>query len=434
MVLLLTGMAWLLVGLGPSWWQARVAERAGAMPATRALARTSVIGVPVVMTQAALAMVAIAVAAAAIQAFEHLSRIDLGFSTRGVTFVDLAVPDWKYKGMDQLRALVGRLEESLRDVPEISGVAAVSLRPFRFGAIVDGQPVRRSEDVHVEPEAAAGANRVISSPGYFAALGLPIVEGRSFTTSDRADSQPVAIVSRTLARALWADDGAIGRRVDTYTVRDKWTTRVVVGIAGDARYRGLERPSMEVYVPDTQAPVPLGSLVIRTTSERTVPEHTIREALRRVEPDIAIDRLQTTADVHREVLSPSRLLATLLSVLGGAGVLLLAVGIFGAAATALRAAWAEIAVRQAIGAMPWQAAGAPVRLLGRALVAGVGLGLLLTPAALSATAAAGLTRDASIAVPLAAAAAVVLAVAALAALPSLRKAARSSPAQLLREQ
>ena len=158
----------------------------------------------------------------------------------------------------------------------------------------------------------------------------------------------------------------------------------------------------------------------------------LRSALQRVEPDLALERVQTTGELVRSVLSPARLLASLMSALGGAGLVLLALGIFGAVATALRAAWPEIAVRQAIGAMPVQAARAPLRALTRSVLIGVALGLAVTPMVLSAARALGLGSGGAAAIPLTLAGGAVLLAGLAATAPSLIRAARTSPAELLR--
>jgi hypothetical protein len=296
----------------------------------------------------------------------------------------------------------------------------------------EGLPVRRAGESLVEPDQATDGSRVVVTPDYFAAIGQPILSGRAFTPLDTAGSEPVVIVSRTLARTLWGDTPAVGRRIETYSLSQKWRSRLVVGVAGDARYRGLERPSIEVYVPDTQAPTPLSSLVIGTRGPAAVDVGVVRQALRRVEPELAIERIQTTSDVIQSALSPSRLLTMVTSILGTAGLLLLALGTFGAASAALRAARSEIAIRQALGARPAQAVGAPLGALTRALALGIVVGLLLTPLALSAGNWLGLGAGDSRIWPVAAGAAAVLAATLVAATPTLVHAARVSPAELLR--
>ena len=422
-------LSWILTGLLPGWSASRRDLSDLRIDSVRIARRVSKAGAPLLVGQSASAIVVIAVAAVALQAFARLSQTDIGFSTTGVTLIDTLAPGWKYPEVSDRRRLTDRLRRALHDLPGVEHAAAVSVRPFRFGEIVDGLPVRRPEDALVQPGDAIAGSRVVVTPEYFAALGQPVVAGRGFTYDDRADTEGVAIVSRTMARALWGDEPAVGKRLDTFS--GNWRPSLVVGVAGDARYRGLERPSMEVYVPHQQSTTGLGSFVI-ATSPRPPSDAMIRQAVRRVDPELAIENIQTTDQLLYSVLSPARLLATLMSLLSGAGVLLLALGIFGATAVALRSAWPEIAVRQAVGARPLQAASAPLRVLGRALVAGLGIGLLLSPLALSAAAALGLGRSNGVLLPLVLGTLGVLTVSAIAVGPPLVRAARISPADLLR--
>jgi putative ABC transport system permease protein len=432
-IALLAGASWVLAGALPAWSASRQPVRNAQHSSSRVVWRTSRIGAPLLLGQAALAITVVAIAGAALQTFARLSRIDLGFATTGVTLVDINSPGWKYPTAADNRRLVDQLQASLRQLPAVQHVAAVSVRPFRFGEIADGLPVRRAADTLLQPDEATGASGVVVTPDYFAALGQPLIAGRTFSGSDRSDSETVIMLSRTLARALFGAQPAVGQRVDTFTLTEKWRGRLVVGIVGDAQYRGLERPSMELYVPHTQAATELGSLVVASNASGGLSDAVIRQALRRVEPEIAIERIQTTAELHNSVLSPARLLTTLVSLLGGAGLLLLALGIFGAAAAALRAAWPEIAVRQAVGAMPFQAARAPLRTLTRALLIGMVAGLAVTPLALSAAEGLGLAAAGTLAQSLATGVVAVSLAAVAATAPSIWRASRSSPAELLRE-
>ena len=191
---------------------------------------------------------------------------------------------------------------------------------------------------------------------------------------------------------------------------------------------------MEIYLPSTQSGGELSSFVVATGPSVVISDAQVRQVLRRVEPEIAIERIQTTGELMQSVLSPARLLAMLMSLLGAAGLLLLTLGIFGAAATALRASWQEIAIRQAVGAMPFQAVRAPLRLLGRGLVIGMVVGLALTPLALAATEALGLRASEGIATPVMVGIVAVISAAAIATAPPFFRAVRSSPAELLRQQ
>lgn len=429
---LLLVVVWILVGLVPALLSARLDIAGARLGAGRTVPRSSRIGAPLLFAQAAGAVVVVAVAAAALQAFERLSRSDVGFATDRVTLVDVGLPDWKYPAASDRGRVVERLQREIAAIPGVRQAAAASIRPFRFGEIVDGLPVRRGGDALVGVSDAISGSRVVTTPEYFGAIGQPILEGRTFTAFDRTDTPRVAIVSRTMARALWGDEPAVGKSIETYSLGEQWTRRLVVGIAGDARYRSFTRPSLEVFIPHTQAAADLGSLIVSTGDEAMLSAATLRAALGRVDPDLALERVQTAGELVQTVLSPARLVATVVGMLGLAGLLLLALGIFGATAAALGAASVEIAVRQALGATALRAVRAPLTTFGRALLLGLAVGLPLAPVALGAATAFGIDASAT-GFALAAAGAAVCVAALLATAPSLWQASRRSPAELFRE-
>lgn len=426
-------VAWLLAGWLPAIsGAARLATRTLASSARSVGAggrsRAALVGV-----QVALAICLVSAAGSAWQGFERLSRLDVGFATENVTTIDVALPEWRYASAESARQVETKLLTALEQVPGVEAAAGTSLRPFRFGAIVDGLPVRREEDERTTAEAAIAASRVTATPNYFRALGIAIEEGREFTDDDRVDAEPVAVIGRSLARTLWGDVPSVGRRVQIYTLATKWQRRTIVGVADDARSRGLEKPALELYVPHAQASLRIGTFVVRAPSDRTPTEAMLRQALHRVEPEIGLERIQTTGDILDTVLAPARVLATTTGLLGSVGLALVALGVFGAAATALASAWAEVAVRQAVGATPLRAARAPLALLGQAIGAGLAAGALASPAAVGATAMTGIAAERAWMLPLLAGALIVTAAAALAVWAPLMRAARLPPAELLRQ-
>jgi putative ABC transport system permease protein len=425
--------SWILAGLIPAILSARRAQAVSLDASVRVVRGTKRVGVPLLVSESAMTVVAVAVAVTAMQTFERLSRIDVGFATSGVTLLDISVPSWKYPTPADGRRLLDNLRTALGGLPGVVHAAGVSVRPFRFGEVADGLPVRRAGESTVSPDQATGASRVVVTPEYFDAIGHRLVEGRLFTAFDTEQTPPVVIVSRTLARALWGQEPATGKQLETFTLSETWRPRLVVGVVADAQYRGLERPSLELYMPHTQSTAPLGSLIVAGSPGARLSEPILRPALQRVEPDIALERVQTTGELLHAVLGPARLLATIMGLLGAAGLVLLTLGTFGAVATALRAAWPEIAVRQAIGARPVQAARAPIRLLIGSLATGTGAGVAVTPLVLSAAAATGLAGGRPSAVSISIAGAIVVIAAVIAVLPSLVRAAWTSPAELLRE-
>jgi putative ABC transport system permease protein len=427
---LLTFMAWVAIGAAPAMWLSLKLDASRLTMARHTFTTHRRVGATIVGAQVALAVITVALAGAAVQTFERLSRVDVGFATAGVTIADFAL-----QGQDagQVRAIHERLQRGLASLPGVTAVGGTSLRPFRFGEIGDGLPVRRQEDAAVEVDRALVVNRIVTSGQYFEALGLPLLQGRAFSTFDRAESEPVVVVSRGVAQALWGGTDAVGRRIETFTLSQKWRSRLVIGVVGDARYRSLLRPPLELYMPDTQSAAGVSSYVIRTADGRALSDAEVRAAFRQADPDIAVQAVQPTGAIVRTVLGPSAFVARMLSLLGASGLVLLALGVFGAVAVQLRAALREIGVRQSLGATPIRASTGPLRILAVAVVGGAVAGVGLTPLVLEATSQLGLVNDASAAVQAAVALAVVVLSALLASWPSIRRVARVSPAVLLRQ-
>jgi hypothetical protein len=172
--------------------------------------------------------------------------------------------------------------------------------------------------------------------------------------------------------------------------------------------------------------------VVKHDRSRPISEAALRAALGGVDPDLVLERAQTTKAVLDTVLAPARLLTTAMTVLAGTGLTLLALGIFGAAAARLRAARREVAVRQAVGATPFIAAGAPLRSLLVGLAAGVVVGTALTPIALQAVVMIGVAEATGLSGALLFAGAAVIGAVTLAVALTLTPAMKTSPAELLR--
>jgi predicted permease len=218
------------------------------------------------------------------------------------------------------------------------------------------------------------------SPGYFRALGIPILKGRGFTDFDRADSAPVILINDALARQYFPNQDPIGRRIDD--------RGAIVGIVGDVRQSGLDRPpAPEIYYPlaqnFAQRPDAGISLVV---SHKLPPQSLARSvvgAIRQVNPNQAVFHIKTMQRVIADSLSNRSLYLWLLGVFAGIALALAVAGIYGVVSYAVASRTKEFAVRLALGA---DAGGVLRIVLGHgALLIGIGL-------AIGLTAAAGLTR------------------------------------------
>ena len=432
--LILSAVAsWLVVSAAPALAAVRQSRLAEIHGGGRGIVQSSRAARTLLTLQAALAVCLVAMAAGAFQTFARLAALDVGFSTADVTVADVSFPDWKYETNERRTQMEKQLVAALERVPGVTAAAGVSVRPFRFGEIADGMQLRRPEDAAVNPDATIGASRVIATPRYFEAMGVSILEGRGLAETDSTGSQRNVVVSRGLARMLWGDVSPIGRQIESFSLSGGWQPSLIVGVAEDVRSRVIDRPALEVYMPYARGGLPLSSFVVRHPAERAVTEAMIRTALGEVDPDLAVSRVQTARAVVDHVLAPSRLLSTAMNMLGATGVVLLALGIFGAAATALRVARREVAIRQAIGATPFVAARAPLRSLLLAVTAGTVIGSIAAPGALRLLTAIGVAESSGLWMALTGGALTVVAAAGVAIAVTVRPAMRASPAELLRE-
>jgi putative ABC transport system permease protein len=214
-----------------------------------------------------------------------------------------------------------------------------------------------------QPEPPASSDTpgewVVATPEYFTTLGVRLVEGRTFDARDTAESPPVIVVSETFARRAFNGQSPIGRRIRSW--RDENKLREVIGVVRDVRYRGLaDALGSMVYVPHRQSPW-LGMMVaVRTTGEPLAFVNTIREEVRRLDPNLAIGRINTVERFAAASIAGRRFTTWLLAAFAGAALVLAAVGIYGVTAFGVSRRARELGIRLALGATPGRLLGSVV--------------------------------------------------------------------------
>jgi predicted permease len=303
-------------------------------------------------TQIACSFVLLAGAGTLIATLNALQTARTGYDMRQVLAIDVPPPATGFGGP----ATLDFFQEATRRVgalPGVQGVAAGMVVPWRdpsdnlkFQFTVEGYQAADGED---DPTARF---RPVS-PGFFGVLGVPILAGRDFTDADRSETEPVAIVSQSMAQRLFPDGEALNRRL-WFATRGKPQPRRVVGIVADVDDENVvQEPTMTVYYAMRQMGLP-SRLFVRAAGDPYALVPSVTRTLREIAADQAVERPTTLEDVRAEVLTPERLNAFVFSAFGGIALLIAVVGVAGVLAFSVSARTREFGVRVAIGATPRQ--------------------------------------------------------------------------------
>jgi putative ABC transport system permease protein len=331
-----------------------------------------------VATECALAVVLLASSALFLSAFERSSRTVAGFDPDSVLTAQLRLSAAAYPNEAARAALINRVLERIRAIPGVESAAA-TLNRFVPGFFfvtpvhIEGKPTPDGQAHTVQFRRA--------SPGYFETMRIPMLHGRDFAASDGLDQPWVAIVSRRFADQHWPGEDPLGRRIRRGTNPRLLT---VIGVVGDVSDVGLlQPPGPTVYITFDQNNVAITpvSLVVRTRGDPLALTSAVRAAVFSADPQQPIDSVTTVAQFLNDSLGPQRFRATLLLLLGGIGVALAALGIYGITARAVEERTAELAVRLALGATPAAVGGMVMWQSMRVVLAGLTVGGVLAAVA-----------------------------------------------------
>jgi putative ABC transport system permease protein len=235
------------------------------------------------------------------------------------------------------------------------------------GVHVEGRPApQRATDHTIEYQTA--------SPGYFAAMGIPLKSGRRFSASDDGGAAPIAVINEEAARRYWPGMDPIGRRVG-FGGPDGQTWRTIVGVIGDVRLLGLDQAVVpEVYVPLLQDPDRVMSIVVRTSIDPA----TVGISLRRAVQDIDLSQpIMSPRLMTRQLagtLARPRFFSALLGGFAAAALVLATLGVYGVVATGAEARTREMGIRVALGAQRGEVLRLVLSGAARMALAGVALG------------------------------------------------------------
>ena len=250
----------------------------------------------------------------------------------GVIAATVSLPHARYETALNKSLFIAPCSTTCRPLPGVTAVAAGMPVPFSGNAgsasfQIEGRPVPPGDP---GPHGDIGA----VSADYFAALKIPVRQGRVFTALDRADTQPVALVDEILARQYWPGEDPVGQHIRRGN-KAQWAT--IVGVVGHVKHSDLagEDVKGKYYFAVLQMPVPFMTFLMRTPSDPGRLSAALRDAVRAVDPTQPVSQIRLMTDMVNNSLAPRRFVVTVLGVFAAMALLMAVIGLYGVIAYAV---------------------------------------------------------------------------------------------------
>jgi putative ABC transport system permease protein len=325
-----------------------------------------------VIGQVATALILLTATSAALSVVARLSRVDLGFDNDRAVVFELTIPQVRYDTAAAIVRVARDLDAALSRTPGVTAAGLSSLAPASHDLAIGSAIAREGQTIDKTSVSQRTTMRLSATPGYFRAMGIRLLAGRSFSDADNVPGARLVVLSERAAAHLWGSArAAVGRRilVSTFVSADPQILEVI-GVVNDVQLRGAETAEAQMYFPFAADPPP-GTLAVAvaTTGDPALVMAAVQREIDTVDPDLPLYNRLLVSNIRARFLEKERFTLALTSGFGLVALALCAIGLYGVLTQIVMQQTREIGIRMALGA-------APRRLLADVVGSGVRLALI----------------------------------------------------------